>query len=592
MSYEILDNEELKKQVKEASDMLKSLNEEAVKIRNNAIAAVGDQYVELSKTLDTLIRTLAEGCETEIQQVIDKVNELLAALKTGEYDASFATSLDISEEKFNWLRGMPEIIKKIEDETVNADKGVKKLGDTFKSVADNLKIIFGGTEDKTKSKKEAWKELATDLKKINVQAKEVGDSISTMLSAFGSNNFASEMATNITGLITGVGQTATGAAKLAAGDITGIADVVGGIGQTIASIAKLGDSVKEKQIKKLQDEFDALTAEMRIFDRDIAQIKWQAGKSYSKEKSDLIEKENEQLGKKNEDLITQQQILRDQIQKEGEKKKTDDKKIKEWEKQLDTIESQIEANKRQIEDNKNAAIDALFGQDIKNAIDNFAKAYADAWAGGADKAKSMQKVVRDMIRSYVLEMIKGDKSLQKTIAEIREKIDEYLKDGILDATEQSMLDNIIKDAADDLDRKYGGIMNIFKDDEEGETRKASAQGFAAMTQDSANELNGRFTAIQAHTFEMNENLKSMVAAITQDSANELNGRFTAIQIHTSSISENMKMLLVNSGQVLNHLAGIESNTKYCENLKDINKNIASVKSGIDNIQLRGITIRN
>jgi len=115
--------------------------------------------------------------------------------------------------------------------------------------------------------------------------------------------------------------------------------------------------------------------------------------------------------------------------------------------------------------------------------------------------------------------------------------------------------------------------------EENSQREATAKGFASMSQDSANELNGRFTAVQAHTFEMNENLKALVAYKVEANAIVLD------------IKNGMYLLTANSERVLNHLAGIESNTKYCENLIDINKNIAYVKTGIDDINLKGLRLR-
>ena len=43
-----------------------------------------------------------------------------------------------------------------------------------------------------------------------------------------------------------------------------------------------------------------------------------------------------------------------------------------------------------------------------------------------------------------------------------------------------------------------------------DTRSAQAQGYAQASQDSINELNGRFAAIQLHTFLMSENIKIML----------------------------------------------------------------------------------
>ncbi len=77
-------------------------------------------------------------------------------------------------------------------------------------------------------------------------------------------------------------------------------------------------------------------------------------------------------------------------------------------------------------------------------------------------------------------------------------------------------------------------------------------------------------------------------AMSQDSADELNGRFAAIQGHTYQITESMKMLFANSTQSLLHLAAIESNTTKLETIADIMK---YVKSGIDSINSKGVLLR-
>lgn len=71
------------------------------------------------------------------------------------------------------------------------------------------------------------------------------------------------------------------------------------------------------------------------------------------------------------------------------------------------------------------------------------------------------------------------------------------------------------------------------------------------------------------------------AQASQDSVNELNGRFTAIQGHTYGIYESMKILQVNSAQSLKHLAGIETNTARLE----------AIEKGIEIINLKGVKLQ-
>ena len=57
-----------------------------------------------------------------------------------------------------------------------------------------------------------------------------------------------------------------------------------------------------------------------------------------------------------------------------------------------------------------------------------------------------------------------------------------------------------------------------------------------------------------------ETSSSGIANASQDSVDELNGRATAIQGHTYSISENTKLLLNTANLILNSVLNIESNT--------------------------------
>jgi hypothetical protein len=82
-----------------------------------------------------------------------------------------------------------------------------------------------------------------------------------------------------------------------------------------------------------------------------------------------------------------------------------------------------------------------------------------------------------------------------------------------------------------------------------------------------------------------------IAQASQDSVDELNGRFTAIQGHTFSMSQGVSILVSNSNLILKSVQGIEKNTMSLSRLEAIENNIASVKQGIDTINMKGITIK-
>jgi hypothetical protein len=122
---------------------------------------------------------------------------------------------------------------------------------------------------------------------------------------------------------------------------------------------------------------------------------------------------------------------------------------------------------------------------------------------------------------------------------------------------------------DNMARSQGWDMDKLKQEQEQESRAATAKGFATMSQDSANELNGRFTTIQAHTFEINESVKAMAVV-------------------SSGIASSMDMLKNNTSAMLQHLAGIETNTARLESMQG---DIRAMKSGIDDMNLKGIILK-
>lgn len=96
-------------------------------------------------------------------------------------------------------------------------------------------------------------------------------------------------------------------------------------------------------------------------------------------------------------------------------------------------------------------------------------------------------------------------------------------------------------------------------------------------------------SVGINTFDSERSAKSKgIAQASQDSVDELNGRMTAIQGHTYSLMEGQRQLINDSAQVLRHLAGIESNTAE---LRQMRLDMAAMRSDISDIATRGIITR-
>lgn len=234
--------------------------------------------------------------------------------------------------------------------------------------------------------------------------------------------------------------------NLKSGNIAGaVADTVSSITSVIKNIAAWGDKKKERKIERLQEQVEEL-------DKSYEKLSDSIEKAYSVDASGLIDQQNEMLEK-------QKVLIQQQIAEEEKKKNTDNDRIKEWNEQIENID-------KTLADNKEKAKDAIFGEDLKSAIDNFANAYAEAWAAGEDRAKSMKDVARNMIKQTVIELIKSSAGLGETVKKIREMILGFLSDGVVDEWEQRELDSYIESETARLDAKYGWADKYMKGDKE------------------------------------------------------------------------------------------------------------------------------
>lgn len=260
--------------------------------------------------------------------------------------------------------------------------------------------------------------------------------------------------------------------SLKSGNIGG---VISGVTQSITAwikgFAGIHDKKNEKRIQVLQKQVDALSDSYEDLDKEIE-------KAYSTDASKLIEDQNK--------LLEQQKVLiQQQIAEERDKKDTDESRIREWEQQIEDINDAIEENKQ-------AAIDAVTGTDLMSAIDQFAQAYADAWASGTDAAKASTEAVKSLIKTSLLEFLK--KQLSPDVEEFMANLAEFMSDGIISPWEQMELDRIQKGMDDKANQYLSQVEDYFKDDGVSE-QQASSRGFETMSQDTADELNGRFTAL-------------------------------------------------------------------------------------------------
>ena len=455
-----------------------------------------DDWINLFQNLDAL-------SSREIRRIIDNINE---QLKNADFD--------------------PINLKAITDQLDQAaDIATRK--NPFASISANFKVYKKALADgddlrAVKLREDAWQAVAEAL---DIVAASISG-VSSIASALGADEDTTASINNIAGAVGGAAQAVSGFAS---------GNIVQGIQGTASAITSLinlfsGDRRKERNIQRLQGQIDAL-------EKSYDELGEAVEEAYSTDASELIEQQNE--------LLEQQKILiQNQIAEERSKKDTDEERIKEWENQIDEIN-------KQIEENKEKALDAIFGEDLKSAIDNFATAYADAWANGEDRARTARDVVRNMMRQMVIESIKSAIQSSEAMKKIRERLQEFWLDGVFSAEEQEEAYKMADDLQKYLDDKYGWAGSLLSDNQ-ASTQNATSRGFQAMSQDTGDELNGRFTDMQG---KMNilVNGMELLRSINMDTRNvtfdirdimiQLNGNVADIRTYTRILPAMVEILV-------------------------------------------------
>ena len=221
-------------------------------------------------------------------------------------------------------------------------------------------------------------------------------------------------------------------------------------------------------------------------------------------------------------------------------------------------EEDFEAALKQMDD----YLGGLFGNyasDIMDAVvDAFERGTDAAEAFGDVTKKVMRNVAKDMVQAAVLQPVKQEQAELVKKAYATGNRDEITK-------ALGVASHAFADAVKVAQEEYKNVAEIFKKNgndltsDSTASREASQKGIATASQDSVDELNGRMTAVQGHTFD---------------------------------IAENTRMLLATTNEILKGVVGIERNTGNVHTrLSVVEQHLKSVKDIVGDIALKGIKIK-
>lgn len=283
-----------------------------------------------------------------------------------------------------------------------------------------------------------------------------------------------------------------------------------------------------------------------------ANIAYTADKAFGNARFDTAKDQLQNIAK-------QQLLIQEQIDAENRKKDKDDKAIQ-------NLKNKIQELGQQAIEFINEKVEEIIGGTSNEIADELANAFFDAFEAGEDAAKAWGDKVNDIVADVIRRML-VNKFLEEPLGEVFNQYkDKWFKDGKfagIDAVINSMtgfaadLNSIGTDFVSIFDSLPDSIKDIFTADNI--NREASRKGISTASQESVNELNGRATAIQGHTY---------------------------------SISENTKLLVAHSAAILESVLNIEAHTENISNrIENVETSINNVKDTVNDIITKGINIR-
>lgn len=235
---------------------------------------------------------------------------------------------------------------------------------------------------------------------------------------------------------------------------------------------------------------------------------------------------------------------------EGEGKKTFEALIKK--------EEQYEEALKKMEEYL-GGIFGNYGDEVINAVvDAFDRGEDAAKAFGETTSKVMQQMVKDMLQASVLQPI-----LKEQAEKVKRAFESGDNNTMLKAAAQATKE--IQRAQGRLKEMYAQFSGELKKEgidltTEGDKREGMKRGIATASQESVDENNGRLTAIQGHTFLIQQQTEQITK-------------------HSAAILQTVMRISEDTNQISERLGHIETDTR-------------AVRNTFEDIALRGIKLNN
>lgn len=524
--------------------------------KSKAIEQLDEQYGKSTKAMADLFEDASNKSVSAIQSIIDKYEILIKYMSGTDKDISIAD-----------LKGIGFTDKDIE----RIEKGgisIKDVTDAIKGLKDELKgkspwqafvsDLEKGIEDIKKG--------GNDSKKIGQGITDIGNAVTSFAPAL--NEFGTDIAnifgiddSKITGAIEalgGLGQTAAGVGQIMSGDIVGGAmSAVSGISTVVSALdgmfgadySRYNEMVEE--YNKLNEIWDELIDKKREY---IDMSYGVEADKVGQEAIDLVEKQIEAyrtLGK--ERLNSGASVGSHSIGKRMAKNTSSS----DWQDIANALDMSVNAAKEFIGTGRMTGLFDLTVEQLEKLksdaptfwadMDDDVREYLDSIIEGEAKIEEIQNQVKEQLTQTTFDSVFDSfvdtlMDMDSSAKDFAEDFSEYMQRAILtnmvgekfskelqdwyDSFAEAGKDKegITKGDMEELRKQYDEIVDaavaernnlaeIFGWTSESTQQSASSKGFQSMSQDTGEELNGRFTALQVAGEEIKNQMINAVVGL-------------------------------------------------------------------------------
>lgn len=546
---------------------------------NDDVAYLISQRTDANKTaIDAAVAEAANGKKKALSELsMDELKDTdMWSKMFGDLDKMALPSLEgllQQAREVNISAWDPENVKEYQDAITRLEEAIRNRS-PFKAIGEDWnKLLKGFKEGNKDDVAAAFAGIDTAVQKINADLGTIAGGIGDI---FGDE--AGYAAGQVVELTSALGGFATAASKFASGDILGgITSVV----SSVASIFSMGKKVKEMNAAaraEVQEYYDTALngeCEYQAMLRERQRTQQEIGEStlaYNKRITAELAKQQQDTGAEQARLMAQLQGEQyvsgkgykhgtwfrkaktwdelsslagksyEDIEKLYDEGKLDEKVSKLFE-QLRTLKEEGGDINRMLADQDEAMREALTGTTTDSIANSILQGFAQGKRSAADFADDFQ----EMLNNAVLQGIKI-KALEEPLRQWYENFavasgNGLTADSIADLKAQ--YDKIIADAAKQLE-DMEAVTGMPIGAEAG--RQAVAKGVASMNQDSANELNGNFSAMLIYLDKTNTTVTNIntllvegLTVLNRIAANT--DRLEAIENYMKTMSGNMQQML-------------------------------------------------